>query len=278
MMDSICRADRKIPYSIQGNGEPLFVIGFGSYTYSLLSSRIKNSFKIVTTDYCGLDHESDTFDVDSISLIEILNDIDALRTELGFEKINILGHSNSGTVALDYALSFQEYINKVILVCSPYLYDHQYIDLQKKYMDEYLTGERKKEFENRKDKFNEKVKAGLVEKYFLEYHEVQKPLYWNDYNKEIENYWKDININQAFINNFVDRTYAIYKRKISLKEFPKQIIVFLGKHDYATPPITWKPFMEYGNIRTYLMEKSAHYPMIEERELFDEILINEITT
>jgi pimeloyl-ACP methyl ester carboxylesterase len=169
-------------------------------------------------------------------------------------------------------------VDKVVLVCAPDYYDSRYLEFQKNYTHEHLKGERREDYERAILEFQERVARGEAEDYFLEYHEAQKPLYWYEYQKKAENHWYGIHINQEFINCFLDRTYNRYKRKSSLHESEQTFIVFVGRYDFATPVTTWDQYEKTERIRVHIMENSGHYPMIEERDEFDEILLNEIAT
>ena len=181
-------------------------------------------------------------------------------------------------MAIDYALSYPDLIEKAVLICSPDSYDSQYIEFQNDYTQSHLHGERKKAYKKLMDEFEEKKKKGQVRNYFVEFHEAQKPLYWFNYVRQTEDYWYDININQSFIENFVKRTYNIHERKTTLHDAKNEFVVFLGRYDYATPPNSWDKYAKDKNIKIHIMEKSGHYPMIEERDVFDDILLREIAT
>jgi pimeloyl-ACP methyl ester carboxylesterase len=51
-------------------------------------------------------------------LEEYTADLDALRSELGVERIDLLGHSHGGFVGMVYALSYPDRLGRLALVCS----------------------------------------------------------------------------------------------------------------------------------------------------------------
>jgi proline iminopeptidase len=272
--DSLERKGRVIPYSVVGHGPPLFVIGFGYYTYRLLSEKIKGAFQCIVTDYCGLNDDPAGFDIASISLDEILEDLRNLQQKLGFPKINVLGHSSSGTVAIDYALTYPDSVEKAFLICSPDQYDERYMVLQRDNMQDNLIGERKAAYEESMADFRSRQEKGLISDFFTEFHDAQRPLYLYDYKMPIQDYWKGIKVNPLFIENFASRTYSSYQRRRSLQSMEIDLVVILGRFDFAAPAVTWERYSEYNNVKVHIMENSSHYPMIEEQELFDEIILN----
>ena len=54
----------------------------------------------------------------SYELGEYARDLDALRRELGLERIDLLGHSHGGFVGMTYALEYPGGLGRLILVCS----------------------------------------------------------------------------------------------------------------------------------------------------------------
>ena len=51
-----------------------------------------------------------------ITFERLCADADALREQLGFEKVAVLGHSYGGFVALEYALRYRERLSRLILL------------------------------------------------------------------------------------------------------------------------------------------------------------------
>ena len=54
--------------------------------------------------------------LDSISLAQLAADADSLRESIGVDRITVIGHSYGGFVALEYAVTFPERIDKLVLL------------------------------------------------------------------------------------------------------------------------------------------------------------------
>jgi pimeloyl-ACP methyl ester carboxylesterase len=74
-------------YALEGNGNPCFVIGFGRYMRRVLSQTLRKHFQFVFTDFRGLNPADTAFDIATLSLQNLLDDIEALRQFFGFESI-----------------------------------------------------------------------------------------------------------------------------------------------------------------------------------------------
>lgn len=121
-----------------GSGEPLLVIHGGpglNHTYFLPHlEKLSQDFKVILYDQraSGL---SLTPSADSLSLKYFVDDIEAIRNNLGVEKINILAHSWGALLAIAYAKDYRHRVKKMVL-CNPVAlskeYDHETFANQQK--------------------------------------------------------------------------------------------------------------------------------------------------
>lgn len=133
-----------ISYAIDGEGIPCLVIGFGTYTARLLSRGLRRYFEFIVTDFRGLDASDNEVDIGAITLDTLLNDIEAVRKQVGHEHVAVMGLSICGTVALDYALAFPEHTSHVVLLCAPPCWTVAFKELQKSHMEEHLSERRRR--------------------------------------------------------------------------------------------------------------------------------------
>jgi proline iminopeptidase len=54
-------------------------------------------------------------DGQDLTLKQLADDVDALRSHLGFDRVSLLGHSYGGFVALEYALTHPEHLDRLVL-------------------------------------------------------------------------------------------------------------------------------------------------------------------
>ena len=112
-----------IYYETQGSstGIPLFVLHGGPgfehryFHYSNAFETISKQRKVVYYDQRGCGQSPRLKEADSFRLINQIADLDELRAHLGYEKIDVLGHSWGGFLAIAYAARHPERINKLIL-------------------------------------------------------------------------------------------------------------------------------------------------------------------
>lgn len=112
----------RLYYRSIGSGEPIFILHGGpglDQTYlQPQMDQLAQYFNLVYIDQrlCG---KSDV-DVppETITFETFVGDIDAVRAELGFERINLLGHSWGGLVAMHYAIAHPDRLDSLILANS----------------------------------------------------------------------------------------------------------------------------------------------------------------
>ncbi|MCW5959654.1 MAG: alpha/beta hydrolase [Pyrinomonadaceae bacterium] len=111
-------------YETLGTGEPLILIpGFasGAWTWFKQSEDLSKDFQIITFDPRGIGRsKTSDEDLQNLSIEVFVKDILQILDELKVEKANVLGASFGGFVAQEFALSFPERLNKLILACTSY--------------------------------------------------------------------------------------------------------------------------------------------------------------
>ena len=107
----------KLHYRKLGDiGKPLFILHglFGSSdNWQTLAKQFSNHYQVYLVDLRnhGRSPHSIEFNYDIM-----VNDLYELVTDLGLEKINLIGHSMGGKTAIGFAAEYEEYIHKMVVV------------------------------------------------------------------------------------------------------------------------------------------------------------------
>ena len=93
-------------YKIEGSGTPVLLIhGFtGSHkSFQKVSSFLSSQFKVITVDMIGhgqsMNYESKNYTFD-----KSINDLNKILDSLSIKKINLIGYSLGGRLAMQFAL------------------------------------------------------------------------------------------------------------------------------------------------------------------------------
>ena len=99
-------------YSIEGKGQPLFLIhGIGAArdAWRFMIPKLKEHFTVISYDLRG--HGTSPIPSNEFNLEDLVLDLELLRDRLGFDKSHFAGHSLGGMIAPAYA---RKYPNRVI--------------------------------------------------------------------------------------------------------------------------------------------------------------------
>lgn len=131
-------ADVSLHYVVTGHGPLVFVTspgwGIGSLYLQRGLAPLETTFTVVYLDTRGSGGSSRPADTKQMSMAVMADDIDRFRSYLGLDSINLMGHSNGGTIALDYAERYPQRVKKVVLI-DPEVLD----DREPKATQRYLT-------------------------------------------------------------------------------------------------------------------------------------------
>jgi proline iminopeptidase len=113
-------ADVNLHYLVAGNG-PLLIVcspgwGPGSVYLQRGLAPLERDYKLVFIDTRGSGKSSRPADIGKMSGADMADDIEQLRKYFGLTSIRLLGHSDSGSIALDYAERYPDALEKLIVV------------------------------------------------------------------------------------------------------------------------------------------------------------------
>lgn len=120
-------ADVRLHYRVAGNG-PLVVVtspgwGIGSVYLENGIAPLEKRFTLLFLDTRGSGGSSRPADPSRMSTSIMADDIDHLRAYLGLVSMNLIGHSNGGAIALDYAERYPHPADRIVLLDSEVLDD-----------------------------------------------------------------------------------------------------------------------------------------------------------
>ena len=110
-------------YRIWGAGEPVVFLnggpGFASNGYEVYAEEVSKNRKVILFDQRGTGKSKLKEGLETVSLHEMIDDLEKLREHLKIKKWNVYGHSFGGEYALGYIVKHPDKINKVILSAAP---------------------------------------------------------------------------------------------------------------------------------------------------------------
>lgn len=108
--------DADIYYEVYGKGEPLFLLhgnGGSIEAFTKEIPELSKHFQVVAMDTRAQGKSTDT-STEPLTYRKFADDVKALANELKLKKINILGWSDGGNTAIEFAIKYPNNTNKII--------------------------------------------------------------------------------------------------------------------------------------------------------------------
>jgi proline iminopeptidase len=264
-----------IYYEMFGSGEgtPLFVANGGpgfDHQYLLVSDAwdtLGQNRKIVMWDQRGTGKSEPLKAGQSCTLTDQINDLDALRTHLGYDKIDLLGHSWGGFLAMAYAARFPQHIERLIILDSAapkwgdtlFLFHDVFPDVTAN-EDSYAFVSDLKE----KDSPAARDAATRLYESMLFYSTKHR----DEFAAKMANDTEYYNVNQL-VNEDVRR----FDLNPEIKKYRFPVLVGCGRFDMnVAPVIAYKIHEEIPGSQFVVFERSGHMPFFEQPDQFVKVM------
>lgn len=264
------------PYLLEGEGVPCLVVGPAFFYSQFFSDELKQHIQFVLVDFKNTWRADESVDVSSITMADLVDEIDEVREALGFERFCVLGASVLGFWPLEYAKAYPDRISHAIMIGTPPFWNFQEIE---PIQDEFIANNASKERRERWDQNWERVSKNTLERLSpmdrSVYTYVQNaPLYWFDFTYDPFHHFAGRQSYEPMKEHVFDSLLADYDPRDQFAAIETPVFLALGRHDYVLPFTLWDEARDLlPNLSYHLFERSGHFPMFEEQELFDKTLV-----
>ncbi len=259
-----------------GKGDPIFFIagGPGGTHYGLRSfDSLSTTHTLVYFDGYGRGKSDLAKDPKEYSLSRDVEDLEGLRKAMGFQQINILGHSYGGLVAQAYAIKYPNNVKHLILADTFHSFvmwqendDNSNHEIKTNYPEVWdtLMIIREKGFVS-SDSIHQAIYGRVPYGFLYAYNPdkftggKRKP-YPNPFNPAL--YYQMVGRDGDFI---VGSDIGIFDFRKDLKNLKMPILIVAGRYDRVAVPSQMVKYKEYCPQAKFVMfEKSGHNPQVEE--------------
>lgn len=262
-------------YFIEGTGRTCMVVGGALHPSRGLSTQLRENFRFVYLYSRMTTPEDKVGEMSSVTMDTLVDDIEEARQALGLGEVCVLGHSITGILALEYARKYPQHATHVIMHGTPPFVDERTGPAVEAFWEANASQERRDRLEANwalvsADHLSTLPPSdGGILKYVTD-----APKYFHD--PTYDPTWL---LDGAYWNvGAWDHLFEVIMATYDLGDGqPVETPVFLalGRHDFAVPFTIWDS--ERGkipNLSYHLFDQSGHYPMLEEQELFDRLLLD----
>jgi len=257
-----------------GTGEPLIVLhgGPGMFHNHLEQNfnSIAKKYQVIFYDQRGCGKTEFPKDTTTISTDNFVEDLEAIRLELGLEKINLAGHSWGSTLALNYAKKYNENLKKLILIApgpaNSDLFVETFKNMQQKRSEEDMIKlvdiMGSKAFDDRdSETFKEAIMIG--DKVNLVNQATINELYKNtSFTKETAN-------KLLTVNSIMEKNFFNYNTLEGLNIINCPTLIILGELDNVPFESAQLLHESIKDSEIKVLSKTGHYPFFESPKEFN---------
>lgn len=255
-------------YEVRGGGPgtPLVVANGGpgfDHAYLHCSDcwdRLARSRKVVFYDQRGNGRSSELKDDQSCTLADQIADLEALRAHLGFEKIELLGHSWGGYLVMAYAARHPDRIAHLLIVDSaaPKIQDTAFLF-------KYIYPET----QAREDAVAFAVELGDAEAIDADLREYMSMLFYTEEARAAFAARAPSLVYRQKVNKAVWGDLQRFDLNPELPKFRFPTLVVTGRYDFnVAPSVAWSIHRAIPGSELAVFEKSGHLPFCEETDGF----------
>lgn len=273
-------------YRILGEGPVLFLVSAG---WGIGSAYMQRAFhplakyrRLVFIDTRGSGLSGRPSDSKHMGTVDMADDLEALRIHLGLSEISILGHSNSGAIALSYAERYTDRVSKLVLLDSQVIGLSAAADTQR-ILQNRSTDPRFEDAVIAVSKFfSGKVNPATTDESLEAFIAQVLPLFLCSPEKTLPLAQKQIAgpiSSYAFSAQFGADAAFVTDQTEFLDVITAKTLIIVGRYDYICP-VALSARLHEGipDSRMIIFENSGHFPWMEEPEMFFTELANFLTS
>jgi len=262
-----------------GEGEPLLVLhgGPGLFHDYLTPhfNKLAAKYQVIFYDQRGSGKTHFPSDTSSITINNFVEDLEEIRKHLGLEKLNLVGHSWGGILAVNYGKKYPDNLAKLMLVApgpatSAY-FDETFNNMQGKRSDDdtkaLIQSMMSKEFEDR-DPATFKKTVLLNDKVNLARQETVEELYAPiTFTKENAN-------NLLLVSSIMEKNFFDFNLTDDIDVIKCPTLIVIGDLDNV-PFLSAQLITEsMKNARLEVIKSACHYPFFETPKEFNKIMFD----
>lgn len=264
-MNHLYRDGFKVTYFQRGDvkKEPIFIIRSTLYYPRLFADSIYEQFNFIFIDHRGFLQPEQ---VNRYSLDDIVEDIEAIREDYGFEQIYLLGHSGHGFMAMRYAEVYANHVKGLILSNLAPTNSTERQQGSIAYFEQYATNARKSYFEKEIAKLATDIEKDPKNRFTHIIIRMQAHSFY-DFNYDGAYLWEDVYNNMEALDYLWGKAFAEFDTEEFIKQFDHPILLLLSDYDFLVAPTKlWEPIISGKLVQLHKFQHSAHNPMLEQPE------------
>ncbi len=254
-------------YSVRGIGPTCLVLSaIGTKPYERLMPEVLDDFlQLVFVDLRGSGRS--TGDPADLTFDVLAEDLDAIRTALGVERVAILGHSILGVLAIEYGRRRPASVSHVIAVGTPPHGDMVAVSASAKaFFDQDASADRKQILRDNLALLPPNASVRQIT-------QAQTPTRFFDATLDTAPLFAGSDVKGQLLQHLMGTLTPEWDVTVGASGLQVPILLALGRYDYTVPHTLWEPVIDgLPGVTLQRFERSGHHPFFEEPELFAAVL------
>lgn len=195
-------------------------------------------------------------------------DIDQLRAHLGAGRIDLLGHSHGGFVAIVYALSYPDRLGRLVLACSAPRFSNE---LGEEAAAAFAAHQDKPWFEDAIDAQRRRQAGDFASRDELAALYVREARLWFADDEAAEAFLPQIGGQRPdpeALVYFNTRLAAAYDMRPRLHEIQSPTLILNGAADFFGPKVSARELSAIPDSRAKIIPTAGHFPFADANDLF----------
>ena len=250
-------------YCRRGRGPVCLVLSaIGTKPYErMMPAQLADHVELVFVDLRGAGRSTGipsdlTFDT-------LSDDLEAVRVDLGAERVAVLGHSILGVLAIEYGRRRPESVSGVIAVGTPPKADMKWLAAQAaEFFERGASEDRKQVLRDNLAALPPDAPIGRVVI-------AQTPMRFFDARLDASSLFAEADVNPAVLGHLFGEMTRGWDINTDARPLRSPILLAHGRFDYTVPYTLWNGIAEkLPNATLRIFERSGHHPFVEEPEPF----------
>ena len=256
----------KLEWVREGSGLPMLVVGSRSFYPRYFPQSLREHFEMVFCDLRQWVAMPSGFDITTVTRDTFSGDIDALRQAVGFDRPIVVGQSQHGSFALEYARQAPvSVLGVAAIVPFPPAGSRDGLESPEQFFDRDADAGRKAEHARKRAGAPAQA-SGDARQDFFETFSMDDAQRWYDYTFDASPLWEGVDVNiPMFGQVFSPAVLGGY----TVEPLDVPVFLALGRYDYRWPSYVWdEPKRNFSKLTYKLYEKSGHNPPFEQPDEF----------
>jgi proline iminopeptidase len=246
----------------EGSGIPMLVVGSQRYYHRLFPRHLRENFEIVFCDSRQWVATPDSYDITTITIETFTDDIEAARQATGLDKPIVAGHSQHGSLALEYARLHPDHTRGIAAVAAiPPVDSHDGMESAEEFFRRDAEADRLAAHE-RNHATRRVPKTVRTSRDFADEYVANDAMGWYDTSFDSSALWEGVALNLEVVYQlFSDKGLGAFR----LERLDVPTFLALGRYDYLHPYYLWDTAKDrLSDLRYRLYQRSGHNPPYEQ--------------